>query len=71
MVFSKLFNPDKTPAEHGQDDEVEVNSAVVSSVLDSGVYSHGFIENQEKLSDRNITADTQVTENYQRIETSV
>merc|ERR1712110_273743 len=68
---SFFVDPDKTPAEHGQDDEVEVNSAVVSSVLDSGVYSHGFIENQEKLSDRNITADTQVTENYQRIETSV
>ena len=38
---------DKLPSE--KDHEVEVNSAVTSSVLDSGVYSHGHFENQEQI----------------------
>ena len=62
---------DKLPAEHGQADEAEVSSAVVSSVLDSGVCSHGFIENREREGDSNTAPDTQVIENCQRIETSV
>ena len=62
---------DKLPAEHGQADEAEVSSAVVSSVLDSGVYSHGFIENRDREGDLNTAPDTQVIENCQRIETSV
>ena len=61
---------DKLPAEHEQADEAEVSSVVVSSVLDSGVYSHGFIENRER-GDSNTASDTQVIENCQRIETSV
>ena len=62
---------DKLPVEHLQADEVETSSAVVSSVLDSGVYSHGFIENQEKVEDQNTASTMQVIENCQRIETSV
>ena len=68
LLVIKVLIQDKTPADHGQGDEVEVGSAVVSSVLDSGVY---FIENQEKVEDQNLTETTQVIENCQRIETSV